>query len=62
MLKINLHRDGKRAKSLTYIDDSGKEYEQPGDIIMICGYGLMNVRMMLLSGIGNLTIPIPAKA
>ena len=27
--------------------------EQPGDIILLCGYGLMNVRMMLLSGIGT---------
>ena len=29
------------------------EFEQPGDIVLICGYGLMNVRMMLLSKIGT---------
>ena len=45
--------DGKTAKSVTYIDSSGNEYEQPGDMILLCGYGLMNVRMMLLSGIGT---------
>ena len=53
VLKINLHPDGKTAKSLTYIDAAGTEYEQPADIILLCGYGLMNVRMMFLSGIGQ---------
>jgi len=52
VLKINLHPDGKTAKSVTYIDDAGTECEQPADIILLCGYGLMNVRMMFLSGIG----------
>ena len=53
VMKINLRTDGKTAKSVTYMDASGNEYEQPGDIILLCGYGLMNVRMMLLSGIGK---------
>ena len=53
VMKINLRNDGKSAKSLTYVDESGKECEQPGDIIILCGYGLMNVRMLLLSGIGK---------
>ena len=53
VLKINLRPDGKTAKSVTYIDTAGSEFEQPGDIILLCGYGLMNVRMMLLSGIGK---------
>ena len=53
VMKINLHPDGKTAKSVTYIDSSGNDYEQPADLIMLCGYGLMNVRMMFLSGIGK---------
>ena len=53
VLKINLHPDGKTAKSVTYIDDAGTECEQPADIVLLCGYGLMNVRMMFLSGIGQ---------
>lgn len=53
ILKINLRPDGKTAKSVTYVDASGNEFEQPGDLILLCGYGLMNVRMMLLSGIGQ---------
>jgi gluconate 2-dehydrogenase alpha chain len=53
VLKINLRPDGKTAKSVTYVDTSGVEYEQPADLIILAGYGLMNVRMMLLSGIGK---------
>ncbi len=53
VLKVNLHPDGKTAKSLTYVDRAGQEFEQPADIILLCGYGLMNVRMLLLSGIGH---------
>ena len=53
VLKINLAPDGKTARSVTYVDAAGREFEQPGDLILLCGYGLMNVRMMLLSGIGR---------
>jgi gluconate 2-dehydrogenase alpha chain len=53
VLKINLHPDGKTAKSVTYIDAHGVEYEQPGEMVLICAYGLMNARMLLLSGIGK---------
>jgi gluconate 2-dehydrogenase alpha chain len=53
VMKVNLRPDGKSAKSLTYVDTSGNEYEQPADLVILCGYGLMNVRMMLLSGIGK---------
>ena len=61
VLRINLRADGKTAKSVTYIDASGHEYEQPGDIILLCGFGLMNVRMMLLSGIGQPYDPATGK-
>jgi len=53
ILKVNLHPDGKTAKSVTYVDTSGNEYEQPADLVILCGFALMNVRMMLLSGIGT---------
>ncbi|MEP6830431.1 MAG: GMC family oxidoreductase [Rhizomicrobium sp.] len=61
VLKINLHPDGKTAKSVTYVDAAGREFEQPADIILLCGYGLMNVRMMLLSGIGKPYDPAQGK-
>ena len=53
VLKVNLHPDGKTAKSVTYLDTSGNEYEQPADMVILCSYGLMNVRMMLMSKIGQ---------
>ncbi|MGH6829373.1 MAG: GMC family oxidoreductase [Rhizomicrobium sp.] len=53
VLRINLRSDGKTAKSLSYVDRAGEEYEQPADIVLLCGFGLMNVRMMLLSGAGK---------
>lgn len=58
VLKINLRPDGKTAKSVTYVDAAGREFEQPGDIVLLCGYGMMNVRMMLLSGIGTPYDPV----
>jgi gluconate 2-dehydrogenase alpha chain len=53
VLKVNLTPDGQHARSVTYVDAKGVEYEQPGDIVIICAYALMNVRLMLLSGIGT---------
>ncbi len=61
VLKINLTPDGKHARSVTYLDAQGVEYEQPGDMVLLCAYGLMNVRMMLLSRIGQPYDPVSGK-
>jgi gluconate 2-dehydrogenase alpha chain len=58
VLKVNLTPDGKMARSVTYLDAQGVEYEQPGDMVLICAYALMNVRMMLLSKIGTQYDPV----
>jgi len=58
VLKVNLTQDGKMARSVTYIDANGAEFEQPGDMVLLCAYGLMNVRMMLLSKIGAQYDPV----
>ena len=50
--KVNLDSTGKRAVSVTYVDASGEEFEQPADLIVLCSYILNNVRLLLLSGIG----------
>jgi gluconate 2-dehydrogenase alpha chain len=52
VMKVNLDSSGKRAVSVTYVDASGEEYEQPAEMIVLCSYILNNVRLMLLSGIG----------
>ena len=51
--KVNLSADGKHATGVTYIDAAGEEIEQPADLVLLCAYGLFNVRLLLLSGIGK---------
>jgi gluconate 2-dehydrogenase alpha chain len=58
VLKVNLAPDGKMARSVTYVDGNGVEFEQPGELVLLCAYGLMNVRMMLLSKIGTPYDPV----
>ena len=53
VMRINTDRGGKRASSVTYVDTTGNEYEQPAEMIFLCAYGLHNVRLLLLSGIGQ---------
>ncbi len=53
VLRINLDSTGKRATGVTYVDTSGKEYEQPADLVLLCAFQLFNVQLLLLSGIGK---------
>jgi gluconate 2-dehydrogenase alpha chain len=46
VLRINLDNTGKKATGVTYVHASGREFEQPADLIH-------NVRMLLLSKIGK---------
>ena len=53
VLKVNLDRSGKRATGVTYVDSSGRQWEQPAELVLICAFAFNNVHMMLLSGIGR---------
>ncbi len=53
VLKVNLSPDRKTAVSVTYVDSSGAEFEQPADMVFLSAYILNNVQLMLLSGIGK---------
>jgi gluconate 2-dehydrogenase alpha chain len=53
VVKVNLDSSGKRAVSATYVDQQGQEWEQPADLVILCAYGLHNVRLLLNSGIGK---------
>jgi gluconate 2-dehydrogenase alpha chain len=53
VLRVTLSADRKRATGVVYVDAAGVEYEQPADLVLLCAYGLFNVRLMLLSGIGQ---------
>jgi gluconate 2-dehydrogenase alpha chain len=51
--RINLDNTGKRATGVTYVNASGAEFEQPADLVILCGFQLWNVQLLLLSGIGQ---------
>lgn len=57
VLDVNKDRDGTRATGVTYIDANGQLYEQPAEIVILCGYQLSNTRLMMLSGIGEIYDP-----
>jgi len=61
VLRINLDSAGKRATSVTYVDGSGREFEQPARMIIVGMFALNNVRMMLLSRIGTPYDPATGK-
>ena len=57
--RINTDASG-MATGVTYIDPTGREQEQPADIVIVSGYTLMNVKLLLMSrggthgaGVGN---------
>jgi len=58
VLKVNLDAAKKRAESVTYIDASGREFEQPGNLVILAAYALGNVHLMLWSGIGRPYDPV----
>jgi gluconate 2-dehydrogenase alpha chain len=43
---------GRAARSVSYVDDAGREFEQPAKLVIVGLYALNNVRMLLLSKIG----------
>lgn len=53
VLRVNLAEDKKTATGVTFVDENNNEWEQPADIVVIAAYQMDNVRLMLLSGIGE---------
>ena len=53
VLRVNLNSTRKKATGVTYADDTGQEWEQPADLVLITAFPLNNVRTLLLSGIGE---------
>lgn len=58
VIKINLDAAGKKSTGVTYVDTSGKEWFQPADLVILSAFQLFNVRMLLLSGIGQPYDPV----
>jgi gluconate 2-dehydrogenase alpha chain len=61
VLRINLDKDKKRAASVTYVDGAGREFEQPASLVIVGMFALNNVRLLLLSGIGQPYDPATGK-
>jgi gluconate 2-dehydrogenase alpha chain len=60
--RVNTDSTGKRATGVTYTDIlTGNEYEQPAGIVILAAYGLNNVHLMMLSGIGRQYDPVTQK-
>jgi gluconate 2-dehydrogenase alpha chain len=53
VLKVNLDASAKHATGVTYVDSSGAQWEQPAEIVLVCAFSFHNVRMLLISGVGE---------
>jgi len=53
VVRINKAEDGKTATGVTYIDRNNQEWEQPAGIVVLSAFQMQNVRMLLLSKIGQ---------
>jgi len=52
--KVLMDSTGKKATGVAYVNVlTGEEIEQPADLVILAAYGLSNVHLMLLSGIGK---------
>ena len=52
--KVLKDSTGKKATGVAYVNVlTGEEIEQPADLVILSAYGLSNVHLMLLSGIGK---------
>jgi gluconate 2-dehydrogenase alpha chain len=51
--RINVEPSGKRATGVTFIDTSGRQWEQPADLVILAAYTIFNVQLLLLSKIGR---------
>ncbi len=53
VVRVNLDSTGQHATGVTYITAGGEEVIQPAELVMLTAFQLHNVRLMLLSGIGQ---------
>ncbi|MHC1479377.1 GMC family oxidoreductase [Frateuria aurantia] len=61
VIKVNLDSTGKRATGVTYVDALGRQVEQPADLVILSAFQMHNVRLLLLSGIGEAYDPVTGK-
>ncbi len=59
--KILLDNTGKIATGVLYVDESGREVEQPAALVILSAFQMHNVRLLLLSKIGTPYDPVSGK-
>jgi len=59
--RILLDKEGKMATGVRYIDAAGRQVEQPAAMVVLASFQMNNVRMLLLSGIGEPYDPASGK-
>lgn len=58
VVRVNKAEDGKTVTGVTYIDRNNQEWEQPADIVILSAFQMQNVRLLLLSKIGQPYDPV----
>jgi gluconate 2-dehydrogenase alpha chain len=54
VIKIDYDRHAKRVVGVRYLDlDSGEEYEQPADVVVMAAFTMTNTKLLLTGGIGE---------
>lgn len=53
VIRIHLDSSGKRATGVTYVDAQGQEFFQPAEMVFLTSYVFNNVKLMLVSHIGE---------
>ena len=54
VLHLDYDRGAQRATGVRYLDlNSGQQFEQPADIVVLAAFTMSNTRLLLLSGIGE---------
>jgi len=51
--RINLDGSGKRATGVTYVDQQGRQFEQPASVVICCAFAQHNALLLLHSKIGR---------
>lgn len=51
--RILLDGQKKRATGVSYVDRQGREFIQPAEMVICCAFGINNVKLLLVSGIGQ---------
>ncbi|TWG84925.1 gluconate 2-dehydrogenase alpha chain [Cupriavidus gilardii J11] len=53
VLRVEMDKERKLARGVTYVDGKGEEVFQPAEMVFLCAFSVNNVRLLLLSGIGK---------